>query len=353
MSILDELDIHKQYDTEDMYHKIIHMPEHIMRAYFEPKVHYPEHFEHIKLTAIQKIVICGMGGSAISADIAKRAFSSTIPICVVKDYDIPLIDEFTLVIACSYSGHTEETLTCLEKALKETEFIAAISVGGKLKDILKEDYLWLELQCGFPPRSAIGYLFFSLLKVLELFKVIPDQSAVVKSTVANLIKKAGAISYKVPELENFAKNSAENMKGFIPIIYSTSPDLEPIAYRWKCQINENTKYPAFYHTFPEMNHNEIEAWECNHYDDVFKPVFLNNMSIEPRYKNRVTAFKKILEQKNIEYLDFYTEGDSLIERIFSLIYLGDMISYYLAILYKTNPTGIKYIEFLKKEITRG
>ena len=351
MNVLDDIKKMKQLDPDDMYNKIIHLPEQILKSYFESQIHSPLNFSKLKLKNIDKVIICGMGGSAISGDIAKAAFGNKLPFEVVKDYKIPFLNKNTLVIILSYSGNTEETVSCLKQAISETKFIGAITSEGKVKEIVDENYCWLELLPGLPPRSAIGYLFFSLMKLLEIFEIIPNHSKRVKSVVTNLMKKAGAIAYDVPIEKNLAKSSAEKIKGKIPIIYSSNPQFTPLAYRWKCQINENAKYPAFHHTFPEMNHNEVEGWEVEGFESYFIPIILKRFKEEPQYQKRIDAFKKLLRNRNVEYLEFFVEGDFLVEEIFSLIYLGDMISVYLAILQRVDPSKIKFINFLKKEIS--
>jgi glucose/mannose-6-phosphate isomerase len=348
---LDDLKIHKKIDKAGMYSKIIHLPEQVLKAYNDLEIHKPGSFNSLDLSEIDNLVICGMGGSAISGDIAKACFGSILPVEIVKDYKIPYINEKTLVIIISYSGNTEETYSCLKQALAVTPYIGAITSGGKVKDLVSDDHLWVELEAGFPPRSAIGMLFFSLIRVLEEYKIIEDQSIPVKKIVAGLIKKAAALCVANPGEMNIAKGSAEKIRGKIPIIYPAFPELLPLAYRWKCQINENAKYPAFTHTFPEMNHNEIEGWEHSGLNNNFIPVFLRRMQEEKNYSKRLKAFKVILSERNIEYLEFFLEGETLMQQTFSLIYLGDMISYYLAILEGTDPTCIDYIDFLKKNIS--
>lgn len=349
MNLLDNLDLIKHLDTDDMYHKIIHMPEHILQAYNTPNIKYPKDFTPAT-NNIKRIVICGMGGSAIAADIIYALFNHLIPINISKDYNTPFIDENTLLIACSYSGDTEETLACVNSAIKNTKHIWAVTTGGKLKDIIDNKFPYLEITKGYPPRSAIAFLFFSVLKALEIEAIIPDQSKSVQKVAANLMMKAGAIAKSVPQINNLAKSSAEQINNKVPLFYSSNPLLAPVAYRFKCQINENAKYPAFFHTFPEMNHNEIEAWENMEHNAKFIPVFIRFFNENALYEKRLTVFKKILSDNHIDYLEFFADGDTDIAKLFSLIYLGDMISYYLAILNNTNPTTIKFINYLKQNI---
>ncbi len=347
MNVLDNIDLIKQIDTEDMYHKIIHMPEHILEAYFKANIH---HFEKNPQTKINKVIISGMGGSAIAGDIIYALYNQNISINIVKDYYLPYCDENTLFIACSYSGDTEETVACLKTAIEKKAIIWGVTTGGKVKSIIDNLYPWLELKPGFPPRSAIAWLFFSVLKVLELNGIVEDQTKAVNKVAAALMMKAGAVAKSVPSTQNFAKSSAENLNGKIPLLYSSNPVLSAVAYRWKCQINENTKYPAYFHTFPEMNHNEIEAWENKSFNNHFMPVFLRFFNEENNYEKRIRVFKKLLNEQNIDYLEFFADGDIPLTKVFSLIYLGDMISFYLAILNQTNPTTINFINYLKQNI---
>ncbi|HPR18029.1 MAG TPA: SIS domain-containing protein, partial [Candidatus Cloacimonadota bacterium] len=158
------------------------------------------------------------------------------------------------------------------------------------------------------------------------------------------------IAESVPAEMNLAKDTALHLNGKIPVIYSSFPELYPLAYRWKCQINENAKYPAFCHTFSELNHNEIEGWEVQGLEDKFLPIILGLMQEKPQIQKRKNIMKELFQKRNIEFLEFFAEGESLIEQIFSLIYLGDMVSYYLAILREVDPTEIAFINYLKQNI---
>ncbi|MFA5499169.1 MAG: bifunctional phosphoglucose/phosphomannose isomerase [Candidatus Cloacimonadia bacterium] len=351
---LDKIDLQKQ-DSKDMYHKIIHMPEHIDKAYFSPTIHKPSNFDatlkEIEANKIKRVIIVGMGGSAISGDIIQAAFAHLIPVSVYKDYNLPLIESDDLLLVCSYSGNTEETLSCLEQGMQATKYIGAVTCNGLLKQKIDGKYIWCELPTGYPPRSAIAFLFFSLVILLEEYRIIPKQEANIKKAIGTLMIKAGAVAENSPKETNIAKMGAIKINGKIPIVYSTNPEYAPIAYRWKCQINENAKYPAFHHTFPEMNHNEIEAWENQQLSKMFIPIFLSDFKPEYDYAKRASFMKELFEENGVEYLEFFAEGSSYIEKAFSLIYLGDIVSYYLALLQKVDPTDIEYIERLKEKIS--
>jgi glucose/mannose-6-phosphate isomerase len=355
MSKLDDLKLMKKLDKSDMHHKITHMPEQIYMSYHQAVIHKPAKFPKIKKHDVHHVVICGMGGSAISGDIAQAMFNDSVPITVVRDYRLPYIDHHTLCIIISYSGNTEEAISCLEEAIEHNAIIAAITSGGVIKKLVNRKYLWIEVKDGFAPRASIGYLYSSLLKILEICDIIPDQNETVNELVATLMQKCDKLCNKTETKKNLAKSSAEAIFGKMPIIYCSNPDLIPVAYRWKCQINENAKYPAFYHTFPEMNHNEIEAWDTTNLSKNFIPIFLRRFDDDEQYKKRVDVFQDMLKKAKIKFLEFFGDGalhkDNYDEWyfdlpvMFSLIYLGDIISYYLAILNDVDPTAIKYIDY--------
>ncbi len=338
-----------KFNTNDsMYENIIHLPEQVIKAYHNADIRLPEAFQAPE--NINRVVVSGMGGSAITGDLIAALFSSIFPVEVIKDYQPNYVDNQTLLIAISYSGNTEETLSCVDIARKKGAYIAAITTGGSLQAALLPNDLWVKVQDGYPPRAAIAYLFFSAIRILETFKLIEPQEAAVKSVIAMLIKKAGAIATSVDQEYNFAKQAAMDLDGKIPVVYSANPKLNPVAYRWKCQLNENAKIPAFSHTLPEMNHNEIEGWESEKLRKNLLPIFLQDMREDEKYLKRIRAMQDLFTRDSVPSMVFYAEGETLMEQMFSLIYLGDMISYYLAILNDTNATAINYINYLKSNI---
>ena len=333
----------EELDKQEMYHKIIHMPQDIYTTYHEATIQGKKFEDSSK---IKNLLICGMGGSAISGDLIEAAFSDKFPVKVVRDYSLPYINENTLLILCSFSGDTEETLSCLNQAMGKTSFIAAISRGGKLLAKIEDKFPYIKLNVSRPPRSAIAFLFFSIIRLLENFSLIDSQKEVVEKTIGLLSCKADALC--VAQENNIAKIAAGKIKGKIPLIYSSNPKLNSVAYRFKCQINENAKYPAFFAQFPEMCHNEIEGYETSLFNDKIIPIIFNKFKEDNNYQKRINVFKDLI--KEINYLEYFAEGNSLIEQMFCLIYLGDIISYYLALENEVNPTTINYITYLKEKI---
>jgi len=351
LSKLDNKELLSSLDTSDMYGHIYAMPDHLEKSYFTPEVHRPSDFTPPFRSDIGQVVICGMGGSAISGDIACSLYQCMIPITVVKDFTLPYIDEHTLLIVISYSGNTAETLHCLNTAISKTRHIMAITSGGTLKDIVNHKNLWIEIPPGIPPRAAIAHLFASLLVLLELCSIIPSQADEIRFIIEMLTDYRFMFGTMLPREINQAKVRAEVIYGKFPIIYSTAPTFSAVAYRWKCQINENAKYPAFCHTLPETLHNEIEAWESPFTRKHFFPIFIGKVDEALLHIKSYWAFKDLIgvpypfvDQKNpVGYLQLPPDGRTPLGDIWDLIFQGDILSYYLAIINNVDPTEIGYI----------
>jgi len=223
---------------------ILDMPKHIVDA-----VSIVKDFRVDGL--INSVVITGMGGSAIAGDIMKSYLSDLrdLRVEVNRGYKLPVwVDENTLVIVCSYSGNTEETISCYKDAIRKKSKVLGIATGGKIKDMFnKNNHPLLILPKGMQPRNAICYLFFTSLKVLENSQLIPKQTTFIKDTIKAL---------KKPMLDKAAQDLAKSLVNKIPLIYASS-NLSVVAYRWKCEFNENAKIHAFSATLPELNHNDL------------------------------------------------------------------------------------------------
>lgn len=289
---------------------------------------------------ISNIVILGMGGSAIGGDLLKTYMhDSDIPVFVNRNYDIPkFVDDSSLVFAVSYSGNTEETLSACKQAIEKKATVIGVTTGGKLAELCETT---IKIPEKYQPRAAIGYLFFPILGILYNSKIINVKNTDLNEML-NLIKNPD--SYKEE-----AQLLAKKIEKKIPIIYS-SELLAPVAYRFKTQINENAKAPAFVNIFPEMNHNEINAIQFMDRSKYVVLMIRDDYDHE-RIKKRMEICKNIIENR-VDVEDIHTEGKSLLARIFSTIYLGDLTSYYLAIRNRVDPTPVEVIENLKKELAR-
>jgi len=298
--------------------------------------------EGVKLGPFKNIIVTGMGGSGLPSYLLKAYLSSNLLIFANRDYELPLIvDKDWLVVAISYSGNTEETLAAFEDARKRKCPILGITSGGKLHGLCRKyNYPYVLIPGKFPPRAAVGYLLFPLLRVLAENKVISNPAKDVKAA-ASFLKKS--------KIENDAIKLASRLKGKIPLIYA-SEKFGVIAYRWKTQFNENAKIHAFSHTFSEMNHNEIEGFESKLGE--FMPVFLEDDKDNKRILKRMRIIKKLLEEKGYESVEIKFKGNSLLEKMCWGMHLGDLTSYYLAKEYGVDPAKVDLIENLKKELAK-
>jgi glucose/mannose-6-phosphate isomerase len=304
---------------------------------------------------IQNIVICGLGGSAISGDLLRNFLSSeiNIPIFVNRNYTLPgFVNEKSLVILSSYSGNTEETLNSFKEALKRKSKLLCITSGGELNELTKKYSLpVIIVPGGLQPRCAVAFSFFPLL----IFFI---KSGLIKLQIdfAELIDfiKFKTTSYKQFDLNNQAFKIATELHSKLVIIYSTSDLLESVNMRWRTQLHENAKTLAYGNVIPEMNHNEIVGWEKN--SDLLKRliiIILEDINDFSRNKMRSELVYSILKPLAGNIVNVRSDGKNKIDRIFDLIHLGDWVSYHLAILNEADPTPVEVINFLKSKLAEN
>lgn len=287
---------------------------------------------------IDKIVVAGMGGSAVCGDLLKiYMHEHKIPVFVVRDYKVPnFVDEKTLFFAVSYSGNTEETLSAFEDANKKNAKIIAVTTGGQLGVLAKKV---IKIPTGLQPRAALGYLFFPVLGVLSNSGIIDVES--------NKIDEMLSILSKTDDFKIIGERLAKKIQNKTPIVYS-SELFGAVAYRWKTQLNENSKSAAFHHVFSEMNHNEIVGYQSMNKND-FTTIFIRDKFDNERIKKRMDVTKEIISTR-VDVEEIFTRGEHLLSRLFSGIYYGDFVSYYLALANKIDPTPVNVIENLKKRL---
>jgi len=303
----------------------------------------------------KNIVVLGMGGSAIGGDLLSDYLADelSIPIVIIRGYDIPkFVDENSLIFTVSYSGNTEETISTLKKCLEAKARIIALTSGGKLAVLSQENnFPVIKVPAGIQPRAAISYLFFPILKALERLGLIKERSSEIEETISVLQDLSREYCAKSPSENNFAKKVALSLYQHLPLVYGSEGLLEAVAMRWKTQINENSKWPCFWNVFPELDHNEIVGYEIeNNINRQVKIIYLQDKEGLLRVEQRREITRKIIEHKVAEFIVCPTKGKGKMSRMFSLIFLGDLASYYLAILNQVDPSPVACIEDLKKEL---
>jgi glucose/mannose-6-phosphate isomerase len=342
----------QKFDSQNTFEVIKNFPDQISEAVKIGK--------NLKINAILKetindIVISGLGGSAIGGDLIKNLLKDkiNIPIIVNRDYFLPkFVNEKTLVIISSYSGNTEETISIYRHAIENKSQIICITSGGEVKRIAEQYHHNLVIiPKGYQPRLALGFLFFGMIYILIHLGLL-DEPTVDINSMLEVLKRRSKI-YSDLENENPALDLAKKLKDKLIFIYST-PCLESVGLRWRGQLSENSKVISSTHTFPELNHNEIVAWtESGGLSDILKNasiIILKDIDDFIRIKYRLEITKKILKSYTSNLFEFEGEGESILVRIFDLLYLIDWTSYYLAILNNADPAEIKNIEFLKQQL---
>lgn len=307
-----------------------------------------------ELKKIQNIIITGLGGSAIGGDLLRSYlhYENKVPVQVNRNYYLPAYaDENTLVIASSYSGETEETLSAYEDAVKKGCKIVCISSGGKLSVMAKTiGHMLITVPKGYQPRCALAYSFFPMLMLFGKLGFVKERDSQILDLIEFIRGKREVYTSLDPAV-NTSISNAEHIHGRIPIIYSSNDLLDIVNLRWRGQFSENSKSLAFGNYFPEMNHNEIIGWQEN--SEIlrnFAVLFLKDREDNPRILRRQQVTKELVEPYRGIEIEIESEGNSRLERIFDLVYLGDWISFYLAVLYKTDPSPIEKINILKNKL---
>jgi len=356
MGNLDNANFIKKYDPSGMSKLLGSFPEQVREAAgIGAGFRLPDGYKR----EYADIVCAGLGGSAIGADIMRSyaADEAMTPISVVRNYTLPnFVGRDSLVVVSSYSGNTEETISAYKDAKARGARIIAMTSGGRIEEMAKADgNACLIIPPGLPPRCALGYSFFPLLALMSKIGVIADKSADIDETIGVLAGlKSRLLGPAVSGKKNTAKKIAAELYGKYPIIYGAQDHVDCVVTRWRGQIEENSKALASSHVFPEMNHNEIVGWENpKALVRKFVAVVLRDRSDHPRIAKRMDISKAIMKTKAAKVIEVWSSGESLLARIFSLVYIGDFVSYYLAILNKCDPTPVKRITYLKNELEKG
>jgi glucose/mannose-6-phosphate isomerase len=298
------------------------------------------------------LVVAGMGGSAIGGALARAALGdhASRPIFVTRAYGLPTwTTPETMVLCASYSGDTEETLACYESAGALGAKRTVVTTGGRLAEMARADGVpVIPLPAGFQPRAAVAYMIVASLEVAALCGVGPrltPEIDVAASHAEELIAEWGP---DAPE-DSLAKEVARGLFGTIPVIAGAGLTA-PIAYRWKTQINENAKLPAFFGELPELDHNEIVGWEGAPEVGRFSAVFLDDSDAHPRVKQRMELTERMIAGNAAASFRLETRGQTAIDRVVSLVLLGDLVSIYLAALRGVDPGPVKVLDELKSSL---
>ncbi len=331
-------------DRSNQLDHVLALPEQLSDALWRVESARLEPFD-----AVGGLAVCGMGGSAIGGDLAAVAFGSRLsrPLDTVRSYELPssaLPDR--AVLCSSYSGDTEETIACYEaaEALGARRIVA--TTGGELATAARRDGVpVIGLPAGFEPRAAVGYLFTVAAEVAALVGAAPGLRTEIDSSAAHLREASDSLA-------QLAAGLAERLEGSIPVIYGADVTV-PVAVRWKTQINENAKLPAFAGELPEADHNEIAGWGGAGESGRLSAVFLEDRDQHPRVRQRFELTAKLVEADATAVARVETEGESRTERLLWAVMLGDLVSLHLAARRGVDPSPVEAIERLKDQLGRS
>jgi len=303
--------------------------------------------------AIASIVVTGMGGSALAALLAKAWLKNDIivPFEVIRGYDLPAyVNHQTLVIASSYSGNTEETVSALGQAKERGAQIGVIASGGKLIEIADASNIaHVTLPTGLQPRMAVIYNLRALLALFENFGFAEGKLAEVEALSQWLGAQSAAWAPTVPAEQNYAKQLAKQAVGKTPVFYGGALTA-PVAYKWKISFNENAKNVAFWNEYPEFNHNEFLGWTSHPVEKPFAVFDLISSFEHPQILKRFEISDRLLSGLRPKATVVNLVGESLIAQLLWASILADYVSIYVAILNGVDPTPVELIEKFKKEL---
>lgn len=300
----------------------------------------------IQLSGFDRILCVGMGGSGIAGDVLGRLVDAPVHTC--RGYDIPeWLGPDALLIAVSYSGNTEETLSAFSQGLRRTRRAIGLCSGGELAELCNAKGVpCVQIPQGYQPRAALGHLVFTLLPALERLG-----AQVVDVTHALSVLEDLATELSPDTAGNEAQRLALALHRRVPLVYGAHGSTEVAAMRWKTQINENAKQPAFWDALPELCHNEIVGYElAGQLMPQSAAVFLRSPFDHPRITKRIELVNRAARDRGHASLEVWGRGDDPIAQLLSLLYMGDWVSVYLALLNAVDPTPVGPIEDLKRAL---
>jgi glucose/mannose-6-phosphate isomerase len=309
-------------------------------------------------TELENIVVLGMGGSGISGDVLASVgnVSLPLPVTVLKQYRVPgFVGPRTLAIAVSYSGDTEETVAMATGAADAGARLVTVSQGGELARLAAERG-GLHVPCpgGYLPRMALGALVAPLFVVAHRLDLLADAPALLDQGIAQLTVRREKCQPEVVGAANPARELARRIGTTIPLVYGGGALGAVAAMRWKCDVNENAKAPAFWSAYPELDHHEICGW--GQHGDVTRQLFtlieLRHGFEHPQLARRFGITREIIEETLNQVLEVRAEGEGRLAQLLDLMYVGDWASCYLAFDHDVDPGPIDAIFQLKDALAR-
>ncbi len=349
---LDNWALFHEIDPDDMLSRIAELPQQCRDAWANVQAFdLPEDYAQV-----DGVVITGMGGSAIGGDLVQCLAEPECPVptLVSRDYTLPaFVGPGTLVVATSYSGNTEETLSAFAQAHERGAKLLAITTGGKLAQQASEWGVPLfTFSYQSQPRAALGYSFIPLLSILQKLGFIAPKSADLEEAIAVMEVLQREIEETVPTAQNPAKQLAQKLYGHLPFVYGAGY-LSEVARRWKTQFNENSKAWGVFDELPELNHNAVVGYEFPaDLAERILVVMLTSSLDHPHTQVRFQVTSEILARRGVAHEMVEARGRSPLAHVLSTTHFGDYVSYYLAMLYRADPSPMDSIDYLKERLAQ-
>jgi len=350
----DKKNFLKNQDDKNVLLSINNLPQQLNQAFLEiQNLSLPP-----ELKKVEKILVCGMGGSRFPSVIIQHLFKEElrVPYLVSDDYRLPaFVDEKTLVVLSSYSGTTEETITAFKKAKEKKAKMFVISSGGELKKLSEKEkiagYFFVPYHNpSLQPRIGVGYLLGSHLGLLVKLGFLQSFKKEIEEAITHLTKYLQTINEEQPTKNNPAKKIAQKIFGYYPQ-YIVGEFLSGVGNALANQTNETAKSIASFWIIPELNHHLMEGLKN---PDSFKKkaifVFFYSFLYTLPIKKRFVVTKEVIEQYQIKNLWVEVEGKNKIEQVFNLIGFSSFLTLYLSVLYQENPALIPYVDYFKKRL---
>ncbi|MCL6579041.1 MAG: bifunctional phosphoglucose/phosphomannose isomerase [Candidatus Bathyarchaeota archaeon] len=347
-TILDNLGEIKRIDKSNMLSFCVDAPKHYGEAAKLAEtvsVSYPKP---------KSVIVAGMGGSAIGGELLKdwARDKLAVPIEVCREYSLPAYtNKNTLVFVVSYSGETEESLSVFLDAVKRPCMIVCLSSGGTLQEFTEKLSIpHLHVPSGMAPRATLPYLFIPLCVLMEKIGLIEDARAEISEAINILKRVSDSNSPNTPSNDNFSKKLALNVFGTVPVVYGFGI-YRAVAQRLKQQFNENSKVPAKWEFFPELNHNEIVGWErAGELARCFSVLFIRDNDEPEAIRQRIETTKELISKEAVKIFEICGQGRRRLAKMLSTVVIGDFASVYLAVLRGVDPTPVKTIVLLKERM---
>jgi glucose/mannose-6-phosphate isomerase len=349
---LDDERTYQRLDPAGMRERIQELPRQCSDAWaLARELEMPQAYRQV-----QRVVILGMGGSAIGGALLAGlvADECPVPVLLVAGYDLPAcVGSNSLVVASSYSGNTEETLSAFVQALDRRCPAVALTTGGRLEEIAREeDVPLIRFTYRSAPRAALGYSLTLLLGLLSRLGLIRDHGEDLEEALAVMGARQENLQPRAPMAQNPAKRLAQQLHGWLPVVYGAG-FLAAVARRWKGQFNENAKSWAFWEELPELNHNAVMGYGLpTAVRDQVSVLLLRSPLDHPRVQARWEATRGLLLGEGVGVEVIWGQGERRLAQMLSLIHLGDYVSLYLAILNGVDPSRMEAIEDLKRRLAQ-